>query len=292
MLLIPHTSPVAEKVGEEKTVELLAKAGFDGLDYSAFHLRGDDSPLLKDNYKEHCLNLKRIAEENGTRFVQAHAPFQYMDDTAEYFNNFGKRVIRAMESASILGAEIIVVHPIQNLVYSENKYKLYDLNMEYYNFLIPYAEKFGIKIACENMFQCDRYGICDSVCASPDEFNKYVDDLNSPWITACLDLGHCGVCGRTAQDMIRAMGGERITALHVHDNNGVTDLHQLPGTVSMEWEEICKALAEIDYKGNFTYETDNFIRYYGEDFLPTALKFMHDCGRYYIAKIEKYKNMK
>lgn len=291
MLLVAHTQPL-EKYGMEKAIKYFAEAGFDGLDFSTFHLQNDDSPLLKDDYKEYCLNLKRIADENGIRFVQAHAPFGHKDDVSTYFNEFGDRVIRAMEAAAILGAETIVVHPIQNMTYSDNRYKLYEINMEYYRYLIPYAEKFGIKIACENMFQGDRYGICDSTCASSEEFNRYVDDLNSPWVTACLDLGHCGVCGRKAQDMLREMGGERVTALHIHDNNGVSDLHQLPGTVTMDWEEICKAIADIDYKGNFTYEVDCFLNYFDEEFVPTALKFMHDTGRYYISKIEKYKNVK
>lgn len=292
MLLVTDTHPLSSRFGDEKAIEMFAKAGFDALDYSAFHARSDDSPIMKSGYKEYAAHLKKVAESNGISFVQAHAPFQYMSDDADYFNSFNTRIIRAMEAAAIMGAEVIVVHPIQNLVYKDNRYKLYDANMKFYALLIEYAKEFGIKIACENMFQSGAKGIGDSVCASPEEFNKYVDDIASPWVTACLDLGHCGVCGRKAQDMLRAMGGERITALHIHDNDGITDLHKLPGTVSMNWDEICKALADIGYKGNFTYEVSYFLSDYDDEFLPIALKFMHDTGRYYISKIKLYEKEK
>jgi sugar phosphate isomerase/epimerase len=48
-------------------------------------------------------------------------------------------------------------------------------------------------------------------------------------------------------------------ALHVHDNDYIDDRHTLPGLGRMDWEEIMKALAEIDYDGDFTYEADNFL---------------------------------
>lgn len=289
MLLVTNTNPLSSRFGDEKAIEMFADAGFDALDYSAFHLRDDDSPLLKSDYKEYAANLRKIAESKGISFTQAHAPFQYRRDDADYFKSFDKRIIRSMEAAAIMGAEIIVVHPLQYLEYKDCRYKMYEENMRFYSMLVEYAKEFGIKIACENMFQSRKSGIEDSVCASPEEFNKYIDDIASPWVTACLDLGHCGVCGRKAQDMIRAMGGDRITALHIHDNDGAHDLHKLPGTVSMNWDEICRALADIGYNGNFTYEADCFLRDYDEDFLPTALKFMHDTGRYYISKINSYK---
>ena len=58
--------------------------------------------------------------------------------------------------------------------------------------------------------------------------------------------------------------------------------------MSMNWDEICKALAEIGYKGHFTFESDNFLKRYDDEFIPTALRFMYDTAKYLVAKIEKY----
>ena len=56
-----------------------------------------------------------------------------------------------------MGVKLIVVHPKQHLPYLEgnNAEILKQLNLEFYNSLIPDCEKYGIKIATENMWQMD-----------------------------------------------------------------------------------------------------------------------------------------
>lgn len=287
MQLVTSTYPVEKRFGDEKAIQMLADAGFDALDYSAFHMKNEDSPLGQKDYKDYAIHLKNIAYQNNISFVQAHAPIPLGCSNIHYINDFKKCIIRAMEVASVMGAQVIVVHPLHYLEYDDNKFELYNINMEFYRELIPYAQRLNIKIACENLFQVNAKGnVVDSVCASYEEYNKYIDTISSSWFTACLDIGHCKVCGRKAQDVIRAMGRDRITALHIHDNNGITDLHKLPGMVSEDWNEICKALAEINYTGNFTFEVNGLLDAYGDEFVPTVLKFMHDTGRYFMSKIK------
>ncbi len=289
MKLVTTTGVLADKFGMDKAIDMIADAGFDGLDFSAFDMVKDDSIYNGENYKEIAKAMREKAESRNLEFLQAHAPFPSAKGEPVFDKMAKERIIRSMEISSILGVEIIVVHPMQHLIYVSNVEKLYEMNMEFYRSLIPYCEKFGIKIATENLFQGDnrRNVKVDSVCASPQEFSRYIDDLNSEWITGCLDLGHVGLCGRLPQDVIRYMGAGRIQALHVHDNNYKDDCHTLPCTMDMDWEGICKALKEIGYKGHFTYEADNFLLKYTDEFLPTALKFMNDTGRYLINKIER-----
>ena len=103
-----------------------------------------------------------------------------------------------------------------------------------------------------------------------------------------LDTGHCGLIGQKTADAVRALGG-RLGALHVHDNNYIADNHTLPYLGKLNWDEILKALAEINYSGDFTFEAMCFLYGFDKDFMPTVLKFMHDTGRYMIEKIQKYK---
>ena len=288
MLLTTNTVPLATRFGDEKAIQMIADAGFDGIDYSVTNLK-DFPSAFSGNHIEYAKKLRKFADEKGIRFTQAHAPMPYGSTKEEHVKLRTEQTIMAMEVASILGAEIIVVHPITFGPYKGRHLEAYNMNMDFYRSLLPHAEKLNIKIACENIFQGSEKGIIDGVCSSPEEFNKYIDDIASPYFTACLDLGHVEVTGRKAQDVISAIGGERITALHIHDNDGITDLHKLPGTVSMDWNEICKSLAEIDYKGNFNFEPDGYIDAYDDDFLPIALKFLHDTGRYFISVIENQK---
>ena len=288
MLLTANTIPLSSRFGDEKAIQMLADAGFDGIDYSVSNLENFPSAFSGDHI-DYAKNLKKFAYEKGIKFTQAHAPMPYASTKEEYIAVRTEQTIMAMEVASIIGAEVIIVHPLMFGAYKEKRLEFYDMNMAFFHSLIPYAKKYGIKIACENIFHTGEKGMVDGCCASPEEFNKYIDDISSPYFTACLDVGHSEVTGRKAQDVIRAMGGDRITALHIHDNDKADDLHKRPGTVSMEWDEICCALAEIDYKGNFNFEADGYLNSYEDAFLPTALKFMHDTGRYYINKINAYK---
>jgi len=291
MKLVTPTSYLGTKFGEEKAIELIATSGFDGIDYSASHMLLDDSPLNAPDWREYAKMIKSKAESENVEICQAHAPFPSSSGEPTFDAEIKEKIIRCIEAVSIMGAEVIVIHPIQHLPYIFNAQELFEMNMKFYNELIPFGEKFKIKIAVENMFQWDSRCDCpiESTCAAPDEFAKYIDTLNSHWITACLDLGHCSLCHREAQDYIRYMGADRVTCLHVHDNDYKTDKHTLPFTMDMNWVEICKALAQIGYTGNLTYEADDFLKRYPDEFLMTALKFMYDTGRLLIKMINEYK---
>lgn len=296
MKTVQTTDVLEAKFGIEEALEMIAEAGFDGYDFSAFHMLDQyeelnpDCILNSDKYMDWAKKAKATADRVGIKCYQAHAPFPSSKDDVEFNEDIKKIIIRSMEIAAFLGAETIVVHPIQHLHYEQNKEKLYEMNMEFYRSLIPYCKEFGIKVATENMWHFDHNrNVClDSVCADGREFKKYVEDLNSEYITGCLDIGHCGLCGREPQNMLRFLGSDIVTCLHIHDTDYIHDNHTLPCTMSQNWDEICKAIAEIGYKGHFTYEADSFLRKYDDDFIPTALKFMSDTARYLVRKIEKY----
>ena len=55
---------------------------------------------------------------------------------------------------------------------------------------------------------------------------------------------------------------------------------------AMNWDKITKALGEIDYQGEFTYEADNFLARIDRAALPAALSYMEKLGRVLIAKID------
>ena len=112
--------------------------------------------------------------------------------------------------------------------------------------------------------------------------------MNDEHFVACLDLGHCGVIGEEAQNVIRALGHDRLKALHVYDNDYTKDQHTLPGLGKMDWEEIMKALAEIHYDGEFTYEADRFLMNMPPVMMPKAAAFMVEMGRYLIGRFEEY----
>ncbi len=243
-----------------------------------------------DAYREYMLRLKKTADEAGIVCNQAHAPFPSAKYDDEEFNKkMFDKIVRSMECASLLGAGIIVVHPIHGFPDGTDEFAL---NMDFYNRLLPYCQKFNIKVALENMWKTytKRKHIAASACGTPEDFVRYLDALDSEWFVGCLDLGHCTLTDDEPQRAIRVLGKERIKALHVHDNDYVNDSHALPYLGLINWDETLEALAEIGYDGEFTYEADPFLREFPLEIKKEAAIFMCKVGKMMISKIEEFKN--
>ena len=65
-----------------------------------------------------------------------------------------------------------------------------------------------------------------------------------------------------------------------------------PFLTTIDWEAVCKALAEIDYVGDFTYEAQNIFKNANEQTVDAIAKHLHDVGRYLISRIDYYKTQK
>lgn len=80
--------------------------------------------------------------------------------------------------------------------------------------------------------------------------------------------------------MIRQLGHNRVGSLHIHDNDLYNDLHTLPFLGKIDWKEVMRALKEIDYKGNFTYENTSFFKCFPDEFLMDCLVLSEKVGGY------------
>lgn len=291
MKLITNTSSPVRAIGIYETIRMLARAGFDALDWSFFDMWQENDTWRQDDWRETAAHVRQLCEECGVSVVQAHAPFPTSGDSKEFDDHAMSLILRAMEAASIMGATQIVVHPRQQVSHMYHSQLLFDESVALYKGLIPYCEKWNIRVCAENMWQYDkrREYIVDSICSQPEEFNALLDAVNSPWIIGCLDLGHSALVGVEPADFIRRMGNQRLLALHVHDVDWNHDNHDMPFMQKQNWEEICKALGEIDYKGDFTFECDSFQARFPAALLEAASVLLEATGRYLICRIGTYR---
>ena len=288
MLISCPTDVLEAKLeGLDNTIKLLAEAGFDAYDITLCGMyKNDEHWANLDSYKEEAYRLRALADGCGIVCNQSHAPFpSSVGDEEKDRIIFGK-IVRSMEVASILGAKIIVVHPKQHLKYAEHIGELFEMNVEFYKSLIPYCEKFGIKIATENMWQHNKNNnsIIDSTCSRPGEFCDYIDAVGSEWLVGCLDIGHAALVGTSIPDFIRAMGKNRLQALHIHDVDYIVDSHTLPYTLKIDYDEVAATLAEIGYEGDITFEAMKFFKKFPAEVLPEAARLMCAVGKH-LAKI-------
>jgi sugar phosphate isomerase/epimerase len=291
MILSTQNGGLVSVFGYEGAIDVLKNAGYDAIDMSLFGMSYEDCSFNHDGYKNRVLEIRAHADKMGMPFNQSHAPFIFdWKDPNVYEEVVLPRTERALEITALLGAKICIVHPISPIEYMGHEEELFERNMAMYRTLLPYAKEYGVKIALENMWQIEkkRKIIGSNVCSHAQEFARYIDALDDEHFVACLDLGHSGLVGQEAQDAIRILGHDRLKALHVHDNDYRNDSHTLPFLSKMDWEAIMRALADIRYDGEFTFEADSFLAGFPKEFKPTAAKFMVDTGRYLIGRYEHY----
>ena len=262
--------------GLEKTIDIFAEAGFDGIDFNS-----DIQHLYDDSHdKNYYTELKKYAEDKGIVFSQAHAPFASVFPEEEKTKQRFCEIVNGMKHSAWVGAEMIVVHPSTQLDVkdSANHEALFESDMNLYTKLIPYAEEFGIKIAIEN--------INGAITRNAEGLIKVFDALNNDAFVVCFDVGHGNIIGENPAEMIRKLGN-RIKCTHVHDNDGTGDRHTLPFYGNVDWDDVMKAFAEINYTGDLSYESGYFVRELPQELRPEAAKLMEKTGRHLIKMFEE-----
>ena len=287
MKISTEIASAAKIIGEEKTIEYVAKAGFDAWDFSMFAmckydwgtkaLAPNNHPLVGDNYLAFARRLKQIGLDNGIHCNQSHAPFPvYCKEIRSYLK-------RAIECTAEAGGKICVIHP--------DNYKSPEENAEMYFELLPFAKEHGVKMATENMWCWDTEldHSTFAACATPKSFCDHIDVINDDFMVACLDLGHAEMKGSdtTAVEMIKALG-HRLQALHIHDNDKWHDSHQIPFSMDIDFIPILKALKEINYSGYFTLEADKYLNDFTADNVFDGIQNMADSAK---KLVEIYNNI-
>ena len=280
MLLSSNMIQFHDTFGMKETFDAFARVGIRGMDFNT-----DVAEYYTDAHDEQFYReLGAYAATCGVAISQAHAPFPSGFQDEKKTERRFEEIVNGMKHASYLGAPMIVVHPYTHLDYSVegNPEILYDMNLDFYKRLIPYARAFGIKIAIENVGRA-------SVTSTPERLNRLYDELNDPVFTVCLDVGHCLLQGVDPAEAAQTLGHRLVNGCtHIHDNVGEVDTHTLPYYGKVEWESVMKALSDIGYRGNLNYEASGFVKNVPAELRFDGLAYMAKVGHYLIGRFEHY----
>ena len=259
MKISTEIESISKLVGYERSIELIAKAGFDAWDLSMFgmakldratlRVKDSDHPLRASNYAAYAKQLRRIGEDCGIHCNQSHAPFPSRGEEMMYY------IKRAIECTAIVGGDICVIHP-------DNK-KSAEENAQMYFELLPFAKEHGVRIATENMWNwnAELDQATTAACSHHDDFKAHLRAVNDPYLVACLDIGHSAMKGlnTSVKEMILTLGDD-LAALHIHDNDRWHDSHAIPGSMGIDFDEMVTYLRRVNYQGYFTLEADSHAK--------------------------------
>lgn len=239
---------------DEERIRQLHRAGFRYIDLSMYSFT-PDCEYMSENWREEVYKIRRLAEELGMEFVQAHSQGgNALSDDKDHVEFLIASTLRQIEICEILGIGNTVVHP--GCKPGVSKEEWFRLNKEFYEKLLPAAEKCGVNILCENSTKAnmgDMYFIITG-----KDTREFVDYVGHPRLHVCWDTGHANCEGNQYEDILAL--GNQLYAIHYNDNRGTMDEHVAMYVGTLNHDEVINALIDVGFKGYFTLECDSTLR--------------------------------
>ena len=236
-----------------ESFKVMRSYGFVCADFSLFS--NTKTSLFEADEKEftdYLRFIKDCAHQAGISFNKAHAPWEAPlryatpEERAERFD----KTVRAIKGCVAIDCPNLVVHPIMPFGHlnNPNPEEFYRLNVEFFSELIKVAEEHKIVLCLENM------PFKELTLSTPADILSFVKKFDSPYFKVCLDTGHAAVFGISLGDAVRQIGKEYLATLHIHDNDGIDDLHLPVFCGVIDWEDFRTALREIEFDGTISLE--------------------------------------
>lgn len=293
-----------------ESMEYIKECGFEATDFNIDHYlnvkkmseTGEPVESIFDLPTEEVLEvfrpLKEASEKTGVAIGQMHAPFPvYFEGLDKVNEHIAMALDKCFAVCEFVGCPAIVVHPTK----ADTREAEWEINMKIYRSLIPVIKKYkGVKICLENIFGRRPGRIIEGRLSNATDACRMIDTLNTEaggdYFGFCLDVGHANLVRRNIKEYIKELGN-RLTILHIHDNNGEDDMHmipysylQTPASHVCDWKGFVEGLKEIGYNGVLAFETFRIFSAYPKAVHTEALKLISAIGHYWVETIEKTEN--
>lgn len=243
---------------------------------------------------------KKGAKEAGIYINQMHMPYpNYVPNGGKELNDYLWNVVapKSMKVCAFLECPYIVVHGFKLAHYLGSEEAEWQQTEKFLEFLAPIAKEMGITICIENLYNTKGKHIVEGPCCDAGKAVERIDRMNDKYgaevLGFCFDTGHANLIGIDFEDFIRKID-YRLKVLHIHDNDGVGDLHQLPFTFtrsrenypSTDWDGFIRGLQAIKYDKVLSFETAPVLKAFPEEMKLQALAFIAKTGKYFANTIK------
>lgn len=293
--------------------QMIKKAGFTCCDFSL------NSYLLnRDIYKQNLNRFfdksmdelieffrphKEAAEAEGIRIHQMHMPYPiYVPGASEEMNTYlwNQVAVKSMKLCKYLECKYIVVHGFKLARILGSEEAEWCETARFIDFIAPMAREYGITICIENLYNGIAGHLVEGPCCDARKAAQRIDFLNERYqaevMGFCFDVGHANLVGIDFEDFLSILG-TRLKVLHIHDNDGIGDLHQIPFTFaktrenrsSTNWEGFVRGLKKIQFEGVLSFETAPVLTAFPEKMKQDTLEFIEKIGEYLAQEIKMNK---
>jgi sugar phosphate isomerase/epimerase len=274
--------PRGRKASIEDCIRLCAEAGYTVMDMNFHDCAVFETPLWHDSWESWIHGIDETARRYGVEFSQAHSHFySYCQKNIPGRDVYDEKIRRGIIGAGILGVKWTVIHADTDFASATLVKSSKEKSLEYFKPLLELAARYHVGIAIENLWELNisplrRYTV------TAEELCDLVDSLPFDNVGICWDVEHADIM---KQDQHTALGlvGERLKATHISDNRGAAADHILPFMGNTDWPEVMRALRDVRYEGDFSYEVLHYADSAPDELLPSALKHSYEVGRYLLS---------
>ena len=140
--------------------------------------------------------------------------------------------------AGVYGVTTLVVH----LTQTRTPPPFTEIGFSRFLRVCEVAERANVNLAFENLHR-------------PEHLYAFLQRVDSPRVGVCFDAGHNH---RHMPDLrIAADFSARIKAVHLHDNYGDFDAHNIPGDGTIDWKAVRQELLLSAYTGAWSLEIEH-----------------------------------
>ncbi len=197
----------------------------------------DESPNELDVKK---IGGYRNVMPNSLALINVHGPY----DPLIFGHSWFKRLETTISLAGLLRSSYVVVHA--------PRCESLEIMLENLEKLASTASKFGISLLVENCTSNE-----SAYLNSLEDFVTIFETISSKNLGLCLDVGHAYIDGSIDGFLTKFYG--KIMNVHLHDNDGLRDLHMPLDAGKVPWRRFLDALARRGYRGFVTLECKSKI---------------------------------
>lgn len=262
-----------------EALDYIAASGFKFFDLSLYWESACDNLGTRSDYIEKTLELKNYADKLGLICIQSHSYFTSGIDKKALEKRY-QIISQDIKITKLMGANLVIAHPVWELSTDEN--------VKFLNQFLPLLKELDMKLAIENV-----WGVVDEkssiMCSStPDRLKELMEKLNDDHFTICLDIGHAEMQNMktSSVDFIRTFK-DKISTLHIHDNDTYADLHQIPYTYAIDFDTIFDELKNSNYKGPINFEVERCYSSFPKELYVSVLRLLKDTAEYWRKKLDE-----
>jgi sugar phosphate isomerase/epimerase len=230
--MLSVTTDYLKDVGcPEPYLKRIAEAGFSHVHW-CHHWNTD---FLYSNYEVE--QIARWLQEDGLELNDLHASAgveKSWFSSLEYERLAGVELVQnRIWMAARLSSDVIIMHTSCEPEDAEKKNVFWTQLLKSLDAIEPYAREHGVRIAVENL---------------PRDFEtveKVLSKYSPDYVGLCYDSGHGNLSGDGLAHLERLK--HRLISIHLHDNDGTKDQHNLLFSGTVDWARLARIIAESSY---------------------------------------------